>query len=633
MVADSAENIKRSSVEVADEHLREIKRLRREEPKSFKRKGNEIQFNSKLQDTLEETKSHLEVNAVEKVKASLSDKSEFGWKTVEEYTQHELADSEDEGKKIRRAEERAEKALSSAASKKSVKRSTSARRISTVQYDPQNFVVSLRWVANETRNQDLFQHMKNDDSTNHDAQTLDSATADQAKEQEKVNFPDTNSEGDDRKEEEEDDDYEMKSTLLEDKLNFLVQSLRAATVRFNVTLTLKIILKPQTPDRPKQTRLLPPVKPTITTDTEQEEEEAEAVDREEGMETSDSEEITADRLLSTYHSSEMAFAFEKMDISSLDPEKLRSELEKQLAEWSNLDRGTSEEQQVAQEAWHKYELLTTGLSQELCEQLRLVLEPSLATKLKGDYRSGKRLNMRKVIPYIASQFRKDKIWLRRTKPSKRQYQIMLAVDDSSSMNDNHSKQLAFESLAVMSNALSRLEAGDLGVCSFGETVRLLHPFHEPFTDQSGARVLQQFTFDQQKTKVAQLLDTCTSLMLTAQRSHSSPRVRRDTSQLLLIVSDGRGIFLEGMETVQKAVRVAREANIFMVFVILDNPANKDSVLDIRVPIFSPGKPPEIKSYMEQFPFPFYIILREINALPQILSDALRQWFELVASID
>ena len=63
---------------------------------------------------------------------------------------------------------------------------------------------------------------------------------------------------------------------------------------------------------------------------------------------------------------------------------------------------------------------------------------------RGDYRSGKRLNMRKVIPYIASQFRKDKIWLRRTKPSKRQYQIMLAVDDSSSMNDNHSKQVKRE---------------------------------------------------------------------------------------------------------------------------------------------------------------------------------------------
>ena len=140
LVADSAESVKRSSAEADDEQLRQIKKLRREEPKSFKRKGNEIQykFNSKLQDTLDETKSHLEASAVDKAKASLSegmsmvterqklillaDKSEFGWKTVQEYTQHELADSEADGKKIRRAEERAEKVLKSEAAKKSAKR-------------------------------------------------------------------------------------------------------------------------------------------------------------------------------------------------------------------------------------------------------------------------------------------------------------------------------------------------------------------------------------------------------------------------------------------------------------------------------------------------------------------------------
>lgn len=59
--------------------------------------------------------------------------------------------------------------------------------------------------------------------------------------------------------------------------------------------------------------------------------------------------------------------------------------------------------------------------------------------------------MRKIIPYIASQYRKDKIWLRRTKPSKREYQIMLALDDSGSMADNHSKKLAFESLILLGN--------------------------------------------------------------------------------------------------------------------------------------------------------------------------------------
>lgn len=61
---------------------------------------------------------------------------------------------------------------------------------------------------------------------------------------------------------------------------------------------------------------------------------------------------------------------------------------------------------------------------------------------------------------------------------------------------------------------------------------------------------------------------------------------------------------------------------------------QDSILDIKVPVFKPGgQVPEIKSYMDSFPFPFYIILRDINSLPMVLSDALRQWFELVTAVD
>ncbi|XP_062616180.1 midasin-like, partial [Saccostrea cucullata] len=299
--------------------------------------------------------------------------------------------------------------------------------------------------------------------------------------------------------------------------------------------------------------------------------------------------------------------------SDLDMEKLRSELEEQLSTFTNTVNHTAEAEEAASEAWHRYEALTSTLSQELCEQLRLVLEPSQATKLRGDYRTGKRLNMRKVIPYIASQFRKDKIWLRRTKPSKRQYQIMLAIDDSSSMVDNHSKQLAFESLALISNALTLLEAGDLSICSFGESVQVLHPFTEQFTSHSGSRLLQQFTFEQKKTKVAQLLKKATSVMLDARSRQRGMLGNPETSQLLLIVSDGRGLFNEGMETVRSAVRQAREAGVFLVFVIIDLP--------------------EIKPYMDYFPFPFYIILRDINSLPNVLCDALRQWFELVTAVD
>ncbi|XP_078068621.1 midasin [Mustelus asterias] len=315
-----------------------------------------------------------------------------------------------------------------------------------------------------------------------------------------------------------------------------------------------------------------------------------------------------------------------------DPEELRKQLEEQLDAWRNQEAGEPEEERAAAEMWQQYQALTAPLSQQLCEQLRLVLEPTQAAKLRGDYRTGKRLNMRKVIPYIASQFRKDKIWLRRTKPSKRQYQICLAIDDSSSMVDNHSKQLAFESLAVIGNALSLLEVGQVAVCSFGENVQLLHPFHEQFSDQSGARILRSCQFQQKKTKIAQFLESAANMFVAAQ--HHAQQGRPETAQLLLIVSDGRGLFLEGKERVTAAVEAARHSNIFVIFVVLDNPASKDSILDIKVPIFKDqGESPEIKSYMEEFPFPFYIILRNVNALPETLSDALRQWFELVTATD
>ncbi|KTF90149.1 hypothetical protein cypCar_00022078 [Cyprinus carpio] len=252
---------------------------------------------------------------------------------------------------------------------------------------------------------------------------------------------------------------------------------------------------------------------------------------------------------------------------------------------------------------------------------------------RGDFRTGKRLNMRKVIPYIASQFRKDKIWLRRTKPSKRNYQICLAVDDSSSMVDNHSKQLAFESVSVIVNALTLLEVGQVAVCSFGESVQLLHPFHQQFNDQTGAKILRLCQFQQKKTRIAQFLETSTNMFMAA-KQQTPGSTNTETSQLLLIVSDGRGLFLEGKERVAAAVQAARSANIFVIFVVLDNPNSRDSILDIKVPIFKgPGELPEIRSYMEEFPFPFYIILRNVNALPETLSDALRQWFELVTATD
>lgn len=82
-----------------------------------------------------------------------------------------------------------------------------------------------------------------------------------------------------------------------------------------------------------------------------------------------------------------------------------------------------------------------------------------------------------------------------------------------------------------------------------------------------SRLIQEMKFEQKKTMIGQLLDF--TIKMFASQSSSS-----DNAKLVTILSDGRGIFSEGIETVTTAVRKAKLLNIFLVFIIVDNPLNK-----------------------------------------------------------
>lgn len=60
---------------------------------------------------------------------------------------------------------------------------------------------------------------------------------------------------------------------------------------------------------------------------------------------------------------------------------------------SNFIRTTQEDFDV----WQTISNKMLPKARELCEQLRLILEPTKCTRLKGDYRTGRRINMKKVI--------------------------------------------------------------------------------------------------------------------------------------------------------------------------------------------------------------------------------------------
>ena len=121
----SIDELKRSHADSSDAQIREIKKIKTEQPMRFKKKANEDQFrfNAKIQDTIQGPEAAAQVNALDKVKDSLqkgenllkerqkyillADKSEYGWSTVQEYKKSEIADDSDDEKKMFKAKARA----------------------------------------------------------------------------------------------------------------------------------------------------------------------------------------------------------------------------------------------------------------------------------------------------------------------------------------------------------------------------------------------------------------------------------------------------------------------------------------------------------------------------------------------
>ena len=281
----------------------------------------------------------------------------------------------------------------------------------------------------------------------------------------------------------------------------------------------------------------------------------------------------------------------------------------------------------AEELWSKADESTRDLTSSLCEQLRLILEPTLSTKLKGDYKTGKRLNMKRIIPYIASQFRKDKIWMRRTKPSKRQYQIMISLDDSKSMAESHAVDIAFESVALVSKALSQLESGQISIMKFGTKAEVVHPFEKQFGNNSGINAFREFKFDDTRTDIKKLISKSLKVFNEA-RSFGDA----DLWQLQIILSDG---VCEDHETIQRLVRKAREEKVMIVFVIIDGLNSQESILDMSQANYTTDDNGKMKlqvtKYLDTFPFEFYVVVHHINELPEMLSLILRQYFTELAS--
>ena len=265
--------------------------------------------------------------------------------------------------------------------------------------------------------------------------------------------------------------------------------------------------------------------------------------------------------------------------------------------------------------WTQLQRETDLLASNLCEQLRLIMVPTVAARLKGDYKSGKRLNIRKILPFIASGYRRNKIWLRRTKLSSRNYRIVLAIDNSRSMQNNAAGEMALKAAAVINGALKKLETGNqFSILSFGSQATVINLEDNPDV------ITSSFTFDEDQTNILQVLEKAGSLF--------SDDVGK-APQLSIFISDG---VCADHYLLRQALNIQQSRNIISLFVIIDKNLGKQSITELTQVDKDPltGKL-VMKKYLQDFPFSFYVIVQDIRNIPEYVSEALRQWFRTMQS--
>jgi midasin len=99
---------------------------------------------------------------------------------------------------------------------------------------------------------------------------------------------------------------------------------------------------------------------------------------------------------------------------------------------------------------------------------------------------------------------------------------------------------------------------------------------------------------------------------------------------VFMISDGR-IERDSRSVLRRLIRELTERNILLAMIIVEGDKKKDSILNMKEVTFEKGKP-IVKPFMEDYPFPYYVVVEDMQSLPEVLGDALRQWFEMLARL-
>jgi midasin len=107
----------------------------------------------------------------------------------------------------------------------------------------------------------------------------------------------------------------------------------------------------------------------------------------------------------------------------------------------------------------------------------------------------------------------------------------------------------------------------------------------------------------------------------------------DHWQIAFIVTDA--IFDDDARAnVPMWIRRATEQRQLIVMIMIDKESEgtRAGVRSVKRVKYVKGKP-TLVHYLEDYPFPYYVMVRDVESIPEVLTDALRQWFQMLNQDD
>jgi len=208
---------------------------------------------------------------------------------------------------------------------------------------------------------------------------------------------------------------------------------------------------------------------------------------------------------------------------------------------------------------------------------------------------------------------------------------------------------ALQTLCVLCQALAQLEVGEYAVLAFGSaSPRVLlplgsgQPHAASFGWNQAGPLLREFTFEEESSQshnrsLADMMRLSSELF----DERNGPSPARPFSQMSIVISDGRF----NKSKVRPWVNMALARQQLPLLIIVDSMAEsgtasssgaagnnsaKRSVFDLRAVNYEGGRC-QVVPYLADFPFPYYVVVQDLQSLPAILGDVMKQWFELAAA--